>query len=297
MGVENSNNYLVGAKKDADGNIDTGRALNMIVDSDDLIKVEKARDLQNTRNIQEVFYGMSSNLGPEDQNLSLLLQEQGPLIGNYLKKDTPSGQGGEVYNKMAPGVAILGYQMANSGFGRHEIITGDKQFDGEHESMVRKSYKAADELFGQLMQKMYPEGTSHGDSLLIQLDEPLDKMNEGLFAQLKKALEELYVKGLPFDNKGIIEYRNIIDSLIQSVGGELGVLAEIMAKNNMSSQISPEDLENRQGDILTLAMALKELHNLRRRIVRHKYGSSAYDNFSPLDLKKIENLEVKVQGQ
>lgn len=296
MKVENSSNYLVGAKKDAEGNIDTSRALNMSVDRDDLIQAEKARDLQNTRNIQEVFYGMSSNLGSEDQSLSLLLQEQGPLIGNYLKKDIPSGQGGEVYKKMAPGVAILGYQMANSGFGRHEISTGDKELDGEHEARVRKSYKAADELFSQLMQKMYPEGTSHGDSLLIQLDEPLDKMNEGLFGQLKKALGELYEKGLPFDNKGIIEYRNIVDSLIQSVGNEMGTSVETIAKNNMSKQISPEDLENHQGDMLTLAMALRELHNLRKRLVRHKYGSSTYDNFSPLDLKKIEDLEVKIQG-
>jgi hypothetical protein len=291
-----TNDYLVGAKIDVDGNIDTSRALNMSIDSNSLAEAEKKRNLQNVRNIQEAFGSMTKTLDQEDQHLSLLLQEQGPLITNYLKKDSRGGQGGDIYKQMAPGIAMLGYQMTNSGFGRHEINTGDKKDEEENEVKAKKLYQAAADVFNQLMQKMYPEGISHDDALLAQLDGSLEEANGGIFMQVKNALAELYEKGLPHDNKGISEYQNIIDSLIQLVGNHLGNSVDIQAKLDMDGKGTPEKRENHQADLLTLAMVLKNLHNLRQKLVQHKYGTNAYDNFSPIDLKKIEKLENKING-
>jgi len=285
--------YLVGAKKDAEGNIDTSKAMVMRVDAEKVAEAEQKRNTETVRNLSEVFGKM--DIGPDDTHMSLMFQEQGPLITKYLKDKTKGGEGGEIYNQMAPGIAMLGFEMARSGFGRGEIDSGDEKLNKELEATSKKRYQAAENVFNQLMNKMYPEGTSRGDVLIAQLDVPLGEANEPVFSEIKTGLEKLYNEGLPNGDKEILEYQSQIDALIERAGDTLGESAERNAKLGVEGTITTEEQEKYQTDMLTMAMTLKELQNLRRESVRHKYMSRSYDNFQPADLKKIEGLERKIK--
>ncbi len=285
---------LVGTKKDAEGNIDTSRAAVMRVNAEKATEVEKNKNIETIRNLSEVFGKMS--IGSDEKHISLMFQEQGPLITKYLKDKTKGGEGGEIYNQMAPGIAMLGFEMARSGFGREEIDSGDEILNKKLETTSKKRYQAAENVFNQLMNKMYPEGTSSGEVLTAQLDAPLGKANVPVFAEIKSGLERLYDSGLPNDDKEILEYQSQIDSLIQLVGDTLGESASRNAELGVEGTITTEEQERYQTDMLTMAMALKELHNLRRESVRHKHMSRSYDTFSPTDLKRIEGLEKKIKN-
>ncbi|MBU0661632.1 hypothetical protein KKG22_05685 [Patescibacteria group bacterium] len=288
------NEYLVGAKKDAEGNIDTSRAMSMHVDDEAMIKAEQKRNVKDIRNLTEVFGGME--LTEDDQHLSLLFQEQSPLITKYLKKDTRGGEGGEIYNQMAPGIAMLGFELARSGFGRSEINSGDPKFDEELERIAKNRYKAAESVFNQLLNKMYPEGTSSGDVLLRQLEVPQDEAaNQSIFLEIKNKLQALYEKGLPDSDEAILKYQNELDFLIEQTGDALGESAETNAKLGVEGKITPEEQSARQTDMLTLVMTLKELQELRKESVRKKMGSNAYDNISPVEIKRIEDLERRIK--
>ncbi len=285
--------HVVGAKMDTGGKVDTSKAAIMFVDDGEVAAAETERNTKNVRNLQEVFSTLATS--PEEQHISLMLQEQSPLIIKYLKDTTKDGEGGDVYNDMAPGVAMLGFELSRSGFGGEEVDTGDKELNEQNGKTADKRYKAATEVFDQLIRKMYPEGTSRGDVLLAQLDTPISQGNEATFKTIKDGLTKLYKDGLPHDDKDILQYQRSVDSLINQVGSALGLSAETEAKLGVSGEITPEESKKLRTDMLTMATALKELQNLRRESVRHKYQSRAYENFTPRDLKRIEGLEQKIK--
>jgi len=289
------NEYLVGVKKDAKGKIDTSRAMRLHIDNEAMIKAEQERNIKVIQNLTEVFGGME--ITEDDQHLSLLFQEQSPLLTRYLKKDTVADSGGEIYNKMAPGIAMLGFELARSGFGRGEINSGDPKFDEELEKIAKKRYRAAESVFDQLLNKMYPESTSGGDVLLRQLEAPQDEAaNQSVFIEIKNMLQALYEKGLPNNDETILKYQNELDLLIEQTGNALGESAETNAKLGVEGKITTEEQSARQTDMLTLAMTLKELQKLRKESVRKKMGSSAYDNISPVEIKRIEDLERRIKA-
>lgn len=290
-----SNEYLVGVKKDAESNIDTNRAMRMNVDAEAMKNAEQERNINVIRNLTEVFGGME--ITEDDQHLSLLFQEQSPLLTKYLKKDTAGGEGGEIYNQMAPGIAMLGFELARSGFGRSEINSGDPKFDEELEKIAKKRYQAAESVFNQLLNKMYPEGTSSGDVLLRQLEAPQDATtNQPVFIEIRNQLQALYEKGLPDNDEAILKYQKELDLLIEQTGDALGESAETNAKLGVEGKITVEEQAARQTDMLTLAMTLKELQKIRKESVRKKMGSNAYDNISPVEIKRIEDLERRIKA-
>jgi hypothetical protein len=290
-----SNEYLIGVKKDAEGNIDTSRAMKIHVDAKAMEKAEKEGNIKVIRNLTEVFGGME--ITENDQHLSLLFQEQSPLLIKYLKKDTAGGEGGEIYNRMAPGIAILGFEVARSGFGRSEINSGDPKFDEELEKIAKKRYQAAESVFNQLLNKMYPEGTSSGDVLLRQLEAPQDATtNQPVFLEIRNQLDVLYEGGLPDNYEAILKYQKELDLLIEQTGDALGESAETNTKLGVEGKITVEEQAARQTDMITLAMTLNELQKMRKESVRKKMGSNTYDNISPVEIKRIEDLERRIKA-
>lgn len=282
---------IVGATRKPDGGLDTSRAMTMHVEPNEAAKVESDRNIRTVRNMQEVFDGM--HLGQNEQHLSLMLQEQWPLINKYLRNTTVSESGDGIH--MAPGIAMLGCAMARSGFGRHEIDTGDKKFDEGQEQVSEKRCKAATDVFNQVLGKIFPQGMS-GEVILAGLSIPNGEANRATFEALRTGLSSLYAEGLPHDDLGLLSYQSKIDLLIEQVGDRLGESADINAQLGVDGKITPEESRLYEKDMLTMSIVLKELHNLRWESVRHKYGSHAYDNFSATNLKRIESLERKVKG-
>jgi len=295
MGTESKSlEYIVGAKKDSEGNLDIGEAAVMRVDAESAAINEKERNAQTVRDLHEVFGKM--DMGKDGQHLSLLFQEQSPLIVKYLKESTEGGQGGDQYLDMASGIAMLGFEVAQSGFGRGAIDYDDPAFDKEIAETLDRRYKAATAVFDTLLQKMYPEGTNSGQVLIEQLDIPFEEASQVSFLEIKKGLSDLYEQKW---SDGVVEpsqYQDSIDGLIEKVGDTLGETAELVAKSGVSGEMTNEVAENYKRDMLTLADTLKELQKLRKESIRHKYGSSAYEQLSLTQLRKIEDAERKTDS-
>lgn len=286
---EKSKEYIAGEGEDSKDILDRGRAVKMSVNSDPV-----ENNVQTLRDLSKVFGGM--DIGKDEQHISLLFQEQSPRIIKYLKESTEGGLGGDQYSDMASGIAMLGFEVARSGFGRGEIDSGDDVLNKKLSEASEQRYRAASNVFGQLLQKMYPEGTSREQVLLAQLDVPFGEASHGWFTVIKGRLSQLYEQGVPNEDVELLQYQDSIDGLIETVGDSLGRTAESVAKYGVSGEISDKAASDYKTDMLTLAVTLKELQRLRKESVRHKYGSKAYDQLSPSQLHKIEAAERIAKG-
>ena len=256
-------------------------------------KRERERNVRTVRNLNTVF-GEVQHLGPEQQYYKSMVNEQMPLMTRYLREDTKRDESDWSDNSMAPGVALLGAAVARTGFGWHERDTGDKTFDMEHEKDSDKRYKAATDVFDQLLNKMDPQGKwSHGQGLLTRLMLPNSEASRSIFEPLRAELSSLYEKGVPHDDKGLMGYQNTLDSLIERTGDFLGRMVDIDAQLWVEGKNQQGESEKLQKDLLSTAFALKELQRMRTESVKHKYMNDTHLKFSPIQLKKIEVLERK----
>lgn len=242
------------------------------------------------KKISKIFSLMLSGLQEEDASFSLLLQEQMPLLTKYLKSSTKWGCGGEIYNEMAPWIAILWYELSRSWFWRWNIDIWNIDSNLELERISKERYYVSLELFDQLLKKMYPEGTSTWYVLSDQLKNPLSRVWATAYWIIKEGIDKIYQWGLPDDNECILDYQNWLDSLIQFTWDTLGKLVELLCG------LWKEERSDINNDLLTLSMVLKELQKLRMESVKHLFVSDSYTKLHPLDLKKIETLSRKIKN-
>lgn len=275
--------------KDVDkkSKVDAGLAL-----SPDVVqKVEQSRQVQTSRDLTKIFTNRTDEGG--DVGVELMLQEQPSLITKYLKKETQGQKKDEMPAELAPGVAILGSDMALSGFGRDSelVDTGDREWDEKFNKDQDERFAAAKRVFDQLMQKMFGDTKS-----IVELESLLQApQSEGAagrfesakmgFKILKEAESEAYTK---MDDEAISKYQGIIDSMISVVGDGLIDTALLNAEMARKGEITNEESERSNGDLLTLAQVLRSLQEKRKDSIKLQYGSSnPYQNFSPSQLLKL----------
>ncbi|MFA5954698.1 MAG: hypothetical protein WC817_04140 [Patescibacteria group bacterium] len=287
--------HLVGVTRDAHGNADKSRAVTMHVDAAAAAKAKDQRNVETVRNLGIVFGEMA--LEPDDQHLVLMLQEQGPLITKYLRETLAIGEGDEVRNQLAPGAAMLGFEMARSGFGRQEENAAADNIDNStkrEQAVAQKRYQAAENLFTRLMDKMYPDDAepNYASASIRHAELPKQGACIASLLDVQYFLNELEAKGgPPRDKMEMLKYQSRIDLLIQHTGEVLAEAAETNAKQGVEGTMNDEVQENNRGDMLLLARALRVLQEKRRESVRYKYQSRAYDAASPSVLHKMEASE------
>lgn len=256
--------------------------------------VEQSRHVQTSRDLTKIFTNRTDEGG--DVGVELMFQEQPALITKYLKKETQGQKKDEMSAELAPGVAILGSDMALSGFGRDSALidTGDKEFDEKYNKDQDERFAAAKRVFDQLMQKMFGDtkSTSELESLL---QTPQSEWSKASFETAKMGLEilketesEAYGK---MDDAAVLKHQNVLDSLINSVGDALSVLALSNTEAARKGEVTNEESEGLNRDMLTLAQVLRSSQDRRKESVKLQYGeSNPYQNFPPSQLLKLKML-------
>ncbi len=223
-----------------------------------------------------------------------MLDGQQGLITKYLKKETQGSKKAEMSTELAPGIAVLGGDVALSGFGKYDsdLDSGNKEYYDEHNKEQDERFAAAKRVFDQLMQKMF------GDIRPLAELEPLLQTPlsgggmRGSFELAKMELKALKEKehkvSAKKNDEAVSTYQRGIDSAIHTTGNSMREQSLSIAELARKGEIHDEEIEKSNRDILTLAQILRSLQEKRMESVRLQYGeSNSYQNFSPTQLLRL----------